>query len=91
MDSSYLKEYHVQCNETECLGRILPATYCLVVPEVDLAADLVEIQSQEDECSEPARWMISIDYKRDASYCHTGKKVPRRLEAEGERAICSVW
>lgn len=55
MDASYSNEWHLQCNETECFGRILPATYRLSVPEVDTAADVVEIQSQEDECSEPAR------------------------------------
>lgn len=55
MDELYSKECHLQCNETECLGRILPATYRLSVPEVDTAADVVEIERQEDECSEPAR------------------------------------
>jgi hypothetical protein len=55
MDPPYSKECHSQCNEAECLDRILPATHRLIVPEVDGAADLVEIQSQEDECSEPAR------------------------------------
>lgn len=55
MDASFSKECHLQRNEAECLGRILSATYRLSVPEVDIAADVVEIQRQEDECSEPAR------------------------------------